>query len=45
MANLRGKKIQMNENDFDREFKLEQAIWLVINQNAELLERLSDDVQ
>lgn len=35
----------MNENDFDREFKLEHIINLVMTENAELLERLTDDVQ
>lgn len=35
----------MNENDFDREFKLEDIIHLVMTENAELLERLKDDVQ
>ena len=35
----------MNENDFDREFKINQAIHLVMTENAELLERLKDGVQ
>lgn len=34
----------MNENDFDREFKLDQAIYLVMTENSELLERLAHDV-
>lgn len=34
----------MNSKDFDREFDLEQSIRLIINEDAELLERLADDV-
>jgi hypothetical protein len=41
MENLHGKKIQMNENEFDREFSLD----LQINKlkNDEVLERLGSD--
>lgn len=35
----------MNENDFDREFKIDQAIKLIMNEDKELLERLAFDVQ
>lgn len=45
MVILNGKETKMNENDFDREFKLEDIINLVMTENAELLERLKDDVQ
>lgn len=33
----------MNENDFDREFKLEDAIKTIALQDKELLERLAND--
>lgn len=33
----------MNENDFDREFSLENAISLIALEDKELLERLSND--
>jgi hypothetical protein len=41
MENLHGKRIQMNENEFDREFILD----LQINKlkNDEVLERLGSD--
>jgi hypothetical protein len=33
----------LNSEEFDREFDLEQIVKQVIEENAELLERLSDD--
>jgi hypothetical protein len=34
----------MNSAEFDREFDLEQIIQVIKEQDAELLERLTDDV-
>ena len=34
---------EMNSDDFDREFSLEQAIKITMSENAELLERLGSD--
>ena len=34
---------EMNSDDFDREFNLEQVIRITASENAELLERLSSD--
>jgi hypothetical protein len=33
----------MNSEEFDREFNLEQAIRIIASEDAELLERLKDD--
>ena len=35
----------MNSEEFDREFDLEQIIQVIKQKDAELLERLKDDVQ
>ena len=35
----------MNSAEFDREFDLEQIIQVIKQEDAELLERLKDDVQ
>lgn len=35
----------MNSAEFDREFDLEQIIQVIKEEDAELLERLKDDVQ
>lgn len=36
---------EMNSAEFDREFDLEQIIQVIKQEDAELLERLKDDVQ
>jgi hypothetical protein len=36
---------EMNSEDFDREFNLEQSIKIIASEDTELLERLTDDVQ
>jgi len=33
----------MNSEQFDREFNLEQAIWIIASEDEKLLERLKDD--
>jgi hypothetical protein len=43
MANLHGKRIQMNEQQFDKEFNLENAINRIAVEDKELLERLAND--
>jgi hypothetical protein len=34
---------EMNSEQFDREFSLDQAIKIILSEDAELLERLEDD--
>jgi hypothetical protein len=38
-------KEEMNSADFDREFDLEKIIQVIKQEDAELLERLTDDLQ
>jgi hypothetical protein len=38
-----GEKRDMNSEQFDREFNLEQAIEIIASEDAELLERLKDE--
>ena len=35
----------MNSEEFDREFNLEESIKIIASEDADLLERLKDDVQ
>ena len=39
-----GETQLINSEQFDREFDLEQVIQIVASENAELLERLTDDM-